>query len=50
MMIDLSRYEADNQARMQDSSQGGEGKIFFGPPLALKMLLFYIMSTTCHPL
>ena len=40
------------QARTQELSQEGKfpreaRKIFLPPPLALKMLLFYIKSTTC---
>ena len=41
------------QARTQEFSQGGASfrakrwKFFLSPPLAFKMLLFYIKSTTC---
>ena len=53
-ITEIQGYNSYNQARTQELSQRGGGKFsrearknFFAPPLALKMLLFYIKSTTC---
>ena len=50
-ITEIQGYNSYNQARTQELSQGGAR--FVAPPwaifapLALKMLLFYIKSTTC---